>query len=174
MDIDFETDTEKKEFKLGGRIERLAAFMIDILIGLLSITLLGSTVIDAYFDAYSSGNLELLHNAILDKPRVYLLVLIAPTIIQAYLVTTRGQSIGKIVMSLRIVNAKDGTNPGFLKAFFVRQILPIPLIFIPEIYILYFFINPLFIFRSDRRCLHDWIGRTIVVESKIHKLLKKR
>ena len=82
-------------------------------------------------------------------------------------------------MSLRIVNANDGTNPGFLKAFFVRRfvifnILPTPLVFFPPLYLIsYFLVNVLFIFRSDRRCVHDLIGRTIVVESKIHKLVKK-
>ena len=34
-------------------------------------------------------------------------------------------------------------------------------------------VDLIFIFRSDRRCVHDRIGRTIVVESKIHKLSLK-
>ena len=169
VDIDFETDTEKKEFKLGGRIERLAAFMIDELIAIICLLPLGTT----FFSALGTNDQEMMLNAISGKLEMVLFLTFVPIIIQAYLVTTQGQSIGKIVMSLRIVNAKDGTNPGFLKAFFVRRILPAPLFFLPPILLLYSVVNVLFIFRSDRRCVHDWIGRTIVVESKIHKLVKK-
>ena len=169
VDIDFEIDTEKKEFKLGSRIERLAAFMIDELIAIICLLPLGTT----FLSAIRTNDQEMMVNAISDKFEMVLFLTFVPIIIQAYLVTTRGQSIGKIVMSLRIVNAKDGTNPGFLKAFFVRRILPAPLFFLPQILLLYSVVNVLFIFRSDRRCIHDWIGRTIVVESKIHKLVKK-
>ena len=159
----------QKQFKLGGRIERLAAFMIDELIAIICLIPLGTT----FLSALGNNDQEMILNAITDKVEMVLFLTFVPIIIQAYLVTTRGQSIGKIVMSLRIVNAKDGTNPGFLKAFFVRRILPAPLFFLPLMLLLYSIVNVLFIFRSDRRCLHDWIGRTIVVESKTHKLAKK-
>jgi len=162
-------DLNQKTFKLGGKIERLAAFIIDELIAIICLLPLGTT----FFSALGTNDQEMMMNAISGKLEMVLFLTFVPIIIQAYLVTTRGQSIGKIVMSLRIVNAKDGTNPGFLKAFFVRRILPAPLFFLPPILLLYSVVNVLFIFRSDRRCIHDWIGRTIVVESKIDKLEKK-
>ena len=174
-DISFEIDTGKKGFKLGGRIERLAAFMIDELIATICLLPLGTT----FFSALGNNDQEMMVNIISDKVTLVMFLTFVPIIIQAYLITTQGQSIGKMIMSLRIVNAKDGTNPGFLKAFFVRRvvifnILPIPLLSLPLLFFIsYFVVNVLFIFRSDRRCVHDWIGRTIVVESKIHKLVKK-
>ena len=100
-------------------------------------------------------------------------LIILQFIIQGYLITTRGQSIGKIVMSLRIVNSIDGTNPGFIKAFLVRFILSQIITSIPYLGVIYFFADPLFIFRSDRRCIHDLMANTIVVESKKHPVLNK-
>ena len=75
-------------------------------------------------------------------------------------------------MSLRIVNAIDGTNPGFFKAFLVRFILTQIITSIPTIGALYFIIDPLFIFRNDRRCIHDLMAKTIVVDSKLHPIIK--
>jgi uncharacterized RDD family membrane protein YckC len=85
---------------------------------------------------------------------------------QCYLLALRGQTIGKIVMGLRIVRFEDGGNPGFVKAvllrtflwWFVATLLPFvgPLVGV---------IGILLIFCDDQRCLHDHLAGTRVVNA---------
>lgn len=84
-------------------------------------------------------------------------------LVQATLLTVRGQSIGKIITGLRIVRARTGAPAGFLHAFLLRGFLPRCLRHLPLIGILFWFVDNCFIFRTDRRCLHDLIAGTKVV-----------
>jgi uncharacterized RDD family membrane protein YckC len=95
-------------------------------------------------------------------------------VVQVWLLTTRGQSIGKRVMSVRIVLATDGGKPGIVHAWLLRELvitcIGVVLGLIP-------FIGPLmlrpifhlvdwcFIFRADRRCVHDLIANTRVLKA---------
>ncbi|MCI0409163.1 MAG: RDD family protein [Acidobacteria bacterium] len=73
-----------------------------------------------------------------------------------------GQTIGKRVMHIRIVNYDDGQTAGPGRTIWKRTILNGLLgNFIP----LYGLIDPLFIFGAERRCLHDYIAGTKVVEA---------
>ena len=166
---------EEQVFTLGGKVERLAAYIIDSLIAFLSMIPLGSQFFTAVND-FSAGSIDSINSLTIENTNNFTLgifLIILQFIIQGYLITTRGQSIGKIAMSLRIVNSIDGTNPGFIKAFLVRFILTQIITSIPYIGVIYFFADPLFIFRSDRRCIHDLMANTIVVESKKHPVLNK-
>jgi len=170
-----ELNQEEQVFTLGGKVERLAAYIIDSLIAFLSIIPLGSQFFTAVND-FSAGSIDSINSLTIENTNNFTLgifLIILQFIIQGYLITTRGQSIGKIVMSLRIVNSIDGTNPGFIKAFLVRFILTQIITSIPYIGFIYIFADPLFIFRSDRRCIHDLMANTIVVESKKHPVLNK-
>ena len=170
-----ELNQEEQVFTLGGKVERLAAYIIDSLIAFLSMIPLGSQFFTAVND-FSAGSIESINSLTIENTNNFTLgifLIILQFIIQGYLITTRGQSIGKIVMSLRIVNSIDGTNPGFIKAFLVRFILTQIITSIPYIGFIYIFADPLFIFRSDRRCIHDLMANTIVVESKKHPVLNK-
>ena len=168
-----ELNQEEQVFTLGGKIERLAAYLIDSLIAFISLIPLGSQFFDTtILDGPISTN-SLIENTNNFTLGIVLILIILQFIIQGYLITTRGQSIGKIAMSLRIVNSIDGTNPGFIKAFLVRFILSQIITSIPYLGVIYFFADPLFIFRSDRRCIHDLMANTIVVESKKHPVLNK-
>ena len=170
-----ELNQEEQVFTLGGKVERLAAYIIDSLIAFLSMIPLGSQFFTAVND-FSAGSIDSINSLTIENTNNFTLgifLIILQFIIQGYLITTRGQSIGKIVMSLRIVNSIDGTNPGFIKAFLVRFILTQIITSIPYIGFIYIFADPLFIFRSDRRCIHDLMANTIVVESKKHLVLNK-
>ena len=170
-----ELNQEEQVFTLGGKIERLAAYIIDSLIAFLSMIPLGSQFFTAVND-FSAGSIDSINSLTIENTNNFTLgifLIILQFIIQGYLITTRGQSIGKIAMSLRIVNSIDGTNPGFIKAFLVRFILTQIITSIPYIGFIYIFADPLFIFRSDRRCIHDLMANTIVVESKKHPVLNK-
>lgn len=84
-------------------------------------------------------------------------------IVQWYLIATRGQSIGKIVAKTRIVRV-DGGRAGFKEAVALRTWIPWAVSLIPKIGGVLAFIDILFVFRSDRRCVHDLIAGTKVID----------
>ena len=94
-------------------------------------------------------------------------------IVQVLLLSIRSQSIGKIIAKVRVARL-DGTKPGFLYAWLLREALitfgGVILSFLPIIGP--FLFRPAFhltdwclIFRDDRRCLHDLIAGTHVVKA---------
>lgn len=86
-------------------------------------------------------------------------------ITQIYLLTTRGQTLGKKIVGARIVKFEDNSNPGFIHACLLRLIVPSLLNSIPVLGLVFFIIDSCFIFRDDRRCIHDLIAGTKVVKT---------
>ncbi len=86
------------------------------------------------------------------------LVLLVFFVFQIYLLATKGQTIGKKWMKIRIVKL-DGSNPGFVGAVLMRAFVNGLLGIVP----FYGLVDILFIFNDDRRCLHDKIAGTRVV-----------
>jgi uncharacterized RDD family membrane protein YckC len=86
-------------------------------------------------------------------------------IIQLVLLTTQGQTIGKRIVSVRIVCNDTGENPGFLKAVLLRAIVNGLIAAIPGVGAFYSLVDILFIFGNERRCIHDMIAGTRVVEA---------
>lgn len=110
------------------------------------------------------------------------LVFLGYMLVQIVLLTKDGQTIGKKIMSIKIVKTKTGKNGGFVANVLLRSLYMILLIlvavFAPRffifglgmgyssiglIYLLGSLLDILLIFRSDRRCLHDMIAGTSVV-----------
>jgi len=85
--------------------------------------------------------------------------------IQVFLLTTRGQTMGKKLLGIKIVNFDDETNPGFVKAVLLRGIVNGLIGLIPVVGIVYSLVDICFIFRDDRRCLHDLLASTKVVKA---------
>lgn len=84
--------------------------------------------------------------------------------LHGYLLHNYGQTLGKRLVGTRIVSVSDGQIPTVGKIFGLRFV-PIQLTgLIPGIGIFVGLINVLFIFRDDRRCLHDFIAGTRVVQ----------
>lgn len=81
---------------------------------------------------------------------------------QLVMVTQRGQTIGKRLLGIRIVRKDTMQNGGFVVNVLKRGFLNGLLSLIPG----YFLVDCLFIFRADRRCLHDMIAGTIVVQDE--------
>jgi uncharacterized RDD family membrane protein YckC len=94
-------------------------------------------------------------------PIITLVLLLALMIANLYFLTTRGQTLGKMVCKIKIVDMA-GQNPGFVKAVLLRGVVPgiIGALVGPIFSLL---VDPLFIFRGDRRCVHDLIAGTRVV-----------
>jgi len=83
--------------------------------------------------------------------------------IQIWQLTTRGQSVGKRLLSIRIVKYADDSAPGFVGAFALRALIPGFIGAIPWVGGLFSLVDVCFIFREDRRCIHDLIAGTKVV-----------
>ena len=86
-------------------------------------------------------------------------------IYQWALLANEGQTVGKRMMNIRIVMADDGSLPGFGRAVGMRLFVNGLIGAIPYLGTCYGLIDILFIFGDDRRCLHDLLAETIVVEA---------
>lgn len=84
---------------------------------------------------------------------------------QIILLSVRGQDLGKLAVGTRIVRL-DGTKAGFLHAFVLRGVVPGLISMLPYVGMLFSLVNICFIFRADRRCIHDLIAGTRVVKSR--------
>lgn len=84
-------------------------------------------------------------------------------IYNAYLLSVRGQSLPKKIMGIRIVTHPDSDMPGAGKAFWMRGALNFV---IANCVPLYGLVDLCFIFREDRRCIHDLIAGTQVVKGQ--------
>ncbi len=82
---------------------------------------------------------------------------------QLRLLVTRGQTIGKKIMNIKIVKNADDSLPSPMWLLFFRGMLNIFAV-LPYIGWLLFVTDYCFIFRDDRRCLHDLIAQTKVVK----------
>jgi uncharacterized RDD family membrane protein YckC len=149
---------------LAGRGARLAAALLDSVAGLVAI-IPGLVLMFAGMPSARAQTLEdpvgndlnmLLGVTVLG---ISVLVLI---FYQFRLLAREGQTIGKRLMHIRIVTYEDDSLPGAGRAIWRRAILNGILgNFIP----LYALIDLLFIFGAERRCLHDYIAGTKVVEA---------
>ena len=91
-------------------------------------------------------------------------------IVQIVMLSMRGQTIGKRLLGIRIVRFGDGSNPGFVRAWLLRSlgvglIGTLAALILPMLGNLFSIVNYGFIFRADRRCLHDLIADTKVVKA---------
>jgi len=85
------------------------------------------------------------------------------TVWNIVLLTTRGQTLGKKWLGIRIVTFPDGQKPGFVKGFLLRSFVNG---IIAQVVPFYGIIDPCFIFREDNRCVHDLLADTTVIEGQ--------
>jgi uncharacterized RDD family membrane protein YckC len=81
-------------------------------------------------------------------------------IINWVMITQRGQSIAKRMLGMRIVTL-DGELPGFVHGVILRIWVPFA---INQMCNLFGLVNVLWIFGEERRCLHDLIANTRVID----------
>jgi uncharacterized RDD family membrane protein YckC len=84
-------------------------------------------------------------------------------LINATLLTLRGQTLGKWFTGLRIVKFQTGLNPGFISAVLLRSIAISLLYNAPYVGLGILVFDIACIFRPDKRCLHDLIADTMVI-----------
>ena len=84
-------------------------------------------------------------------------------IVQIYLISTSGQSLGKKLLKTRIIR-EDGSPVDFVSAVLVRAWLVGLIGVIPIVGSLFQLADPLFIFGERRQCIHDHIANTLVID----------
>jgi len=85
-------------------------------------------------------------------------------LMHGYLLKTRGQTIGKSLIGIRIVTTENH-HPDFLNLL-LKRYLPLNVVgYIPVVGPYLTLAEVLFIFRSDKRCLHDLIAGTKVINA---------
>ncbi|SFT41561.1 Uncharacterized membrane protein YckC, RDD family [Pseudoalteromonas sp. DSM 26666] len=134
------------------RSVRLLAALIDGFFAMIAIIVL---IYFIGFDLFKNPTLMSLFGS-------FLYGLFFTVALHGYFLHFYGQTIGKHFMSIRIENL-DGTKASFATIYFKRM-LPMQLMgLIPAIgQLIVGFINPMFIFGKEKRCLHDYIAKTKV------------
>jgi uncharacterized RDD family membrane protein YckC len=84
-------------------------------------------------------------------------------VVQIVLLTRDGQTVGKKAFGVRIVRAGDGRQAGALRLLLLRAALNNVIAAVVPFYV---FIEGAFIFRPDRRCVHDLMAGTKVVKAR--------
>ncbi len=141
-----------QDYVLASRGTRFLGALIDGMIVVL--------VCVPFFFLFVGGNF--------DNPKEdeILLAILVPALlvscVQWYLIATSGQTIAKKMLGMKIVRL-DGSDPGFLHGVFLRVWVVALLGAIPFIGSFVSLVDPLMIFGSEHRCLHDHIAGTRVI-----------
>jgi uncharacterized RDD family membrane protein YckC len=83
--------------------------------------------------------------------------------VQCFLISTRGQTIGKRLVRTKIVRL-DGSDPGFVYGVLLRGLIGQSLGAVPFVGNVYSLVDTLCIFKQDRRTLRDMIAGTRVIQ----------
>lgn len=145
------------ERQLAGRWTRFGAAFIDGL---------AATPITLPI-AYGLGVFDLSgkhHQTAADTIIMALVAYVVFVILQTYFLAKSGQTIGKKVVGIRIVDL-DGKRPALNRLLGFRYGAVYLFNAIPIVGGLLALADILFIFRADRRCLHDLIAGTRVVQN---------
>ncbi len=141
---------------LARRFTRLAARFLD---GIIFVVLaIGFSGLAGFFSAESP---EAINEMILALGGIGILGLVG---VNLYLLATRGQTLGKMALRVRIVRP-TGADVGLGRLLLLR-FLPIQLAsLVPVLGAILGLVNVLMIFGESRRCLHDYFADTVVVNA---------
>ena len=157
------------EPRLAERGTRLGASMID---GLVMLLLFASAMVAGMVLGDLGGTADATPPAILVWAEAHPVVsqivwgiagLLVFFAVNGYWLHTRGQSVGKRLLNIRIVRS-TGERATFSRIIFARYLPTQAVGMFPMIGMLYALIDILFIFGDSRQCLHDRIADTIVVK----------
>jgi uncharacterized RDD family membrane protein YckC len=153
---------ESKASVPADRMQRLFASIIDSLIftPIAVVTIIGGGL--SSFIGSASGTCpaaSALPVLLLGVAAIFALV-----IFQLVLLSMSGQTIGKKIMAIKIVTSDGEHLPGFFKVVLLRLIVVGLIGSIPFAGWIFNLVDILFIFRDDRRCIHDMIAGTKVIK----------
>lgn len=150
--------TAEGEQVLATRWQRFWAAIVDVLVGLVALWLIGTiTSWDPFASDADAG--------LWDTDLMGTLVgFITFAVVHGYLLATRGQTVGKLALGIRIVRS-DGSRASLGRLLGLRYGIGSATMAIPAVGGIFGIIDALLIFRQSRRCLHDNIADTIVVKA---------
>jgi uncharacterized RDD family membrane protein YckC len=152
-------DTPVAAAELAGRLERLAAVLIDALIGIIP----GVAAL-----AYSGGLESVLKGQPLTTQQALLVAVWSWgsfLAINSYLLFKRGQTVGKYLLHVRIVDLQGGIAP-FWRVILLRYLLIPAVAQLGVLGQLLSTADCLLIFQKSRRCLHDILAGTRVIKAR--------
>jgi uncharacterized RDD family membrane protein YckC len=90
--------------------------------------------------------------------------LLVGILLQAILLSARGQNLGKMTVGIRVVRV-NGERAGFVHAALLRFLIPVAVMIVLNVFtvvlgFVLLLVDFCFIFREDGRCLHDLIAGT--------------
>jgi uncharacterized RDD family membrane protein YckC len=156
--IDSQTAEGMDSLELASRWSRLAAVFIDGIIGM--IVAIPFWLMTGTWEYISKGQ---------ELPLTYALYggvygFIGFVLVHYYFLNQNGQTIGKKALGIKIVNMEDGLTGA--SHLILKRYLPMSAVsLIPILGSILMLIDTLFIFRKDKRCVHDFIAGTRVVKN---------
>lgn len=95
---------------------------------------------------------------------VFLAFVAALTVGQGILIHRRGQSLGKLAMSIRTATL-DGANASVGRVLLLRNLVPTLIGQVPLVGFIFGVVDVVYLFGDERRTLHDRIAGTVVVDT---------
>ena len=154
---------------------RIIDWMLEIICAIPGGIVLGTEILKLAMEAAQGKEPDFSQ---LDLPRVMLgaglmlVMALALLVLQVWMITVRGQTVGKRILGIRVVKL-DGSPAGFVNGWLMRELLitaigiacsiiPFigPVLLRPAFHI----VDWCLIFRDDQKCLHDQIATTKVVK----------
>lgn len=146
--------------ELAGRGIRLGAVIIDgLIVGGITFAIMMAT---GYMDRAMAGTQgvgELVFMAVLG-----LVIFIA---VQGYFLAQSGQTVGKKILGIQIVDNDTEELVPVVKLIGMRYVILGVVGNIPLVGFIASIVNALFIFRDDRRCVHDLLAGTKVIVARV-------
>ena len=153
-------------FVKASRSSRLGASIIDGLIFSLPLT---PAYISAASIAARSGHITVLGfwTAVLGTGMLFyagIMIDLLLWVVVAVMVHRNAQSIGKRLCGIKVART-DGSRATLGRIFWLRNVVNYAIRFIPLVGPLYGLVDVLMIFGEQRRCCHDYIADTIVIQA---------
>lgn len=146
---------ESETYVPANRLSRLLAAIIDSAVLMISL-------IPAF--AFAGIGLGLESNVLVAAGALLGLVAVLGLLVyQTRLLLSRGMTIGKRMISVRVIADNHDEPLGFGRVIGLRIVVPSFIGSIPLIGPLFSLLDALFIFREDRKCIHDHLAGTKVV-----------
>ncbi len=141
---------------LANRSKRFWGVMIDVIIAMvITFPLMQLT---GYWEKAANQNISITDTIILGVFGFVLFMLL-----HGYFLSNYGQTIGKKLIGTKIVSSDSNDILPFWKVVFVRYLPMTVMGQIPVLGGLFAMADSLFVFRKDKRCIHDLIAGTKVV-----------
>lgn len=144
--------------ELASRMARLGAHLIDVVISMAITVPI----------AFATGYFERVMKQQVTIQEILLQLMIgfgAYLIVHGYLLATQGQTVGKMLVGVRIVDYTDGEIIPIGRQLLMRDLIMTVIAMIPFVGGLISLVGICLIFGAEQRCLHDLLAGTKVVKA---------